>query len=615
MVDERTWLDELIKSVPRHVSLLTVSEWAERKRILPAGTTSQPGPFRWTVAPYMREIADCMSEISPVERVAVMKSAQVTYTVGVLENAIGYIIDAAPGPALFVSADEQMAQAAVELRVDRMIESAGLSHKIHSQVKKQHAKKTGDTKSKKEFAGGFLLAYGPNSGAKLRSFSIQYVLGDEIDAWPSTIGGEGKRANEGDVVYLLERRTAAFEGRRKILYGSTPLIAGHSRIQRLFLEGDQRVFEVPCKKCGTMQQLKWEHLHWDTDSDGRLQWDSVHYECSECGAHWSNDDKAWFLPRGVWRPTAEPVKPTYRSYHINALYSPLGMTSWNDMAFEFLRRKGTPADLQTFINTYLGEPWEARHNAPEYERIMLYREGYELGSLPAEAKPLLVTVGADVQKDRIECEIVAWGWEKVSWSVDYRTFPGDTSDPSSNAWDGLRWTLEHSHAGLPVSMALIDAGFNTPVVYQFCSQYYAGVHPVMGDLRIGRYREIFKRTPVQDHAGLERVDLYVDALKQEFYGYLVRVKNPDDDDPSGYCHFPNAYSEQYFRQLTAEERVREITRDGRERYVWRKIRERNEAHDCRIYAMGALNVYAADVMESLGSDQIDWQKFWEFISK
>jgi phage terminase large subunit GpA-like protein len=291
------------------------------------------------------------------------------------------------------------------------------------------------------------------------------------------------------------------------------------------------------------------------------------------------------------------------------------MTSWSDMAFEFLRRKDTPADLQTFVNTYLGEVWEARHNAPQYERIMLYREGYEIGKLPDDAKPLLVTVGADIQKDRIEAEIVAWGKDKVSWSIDYRVFPGDTSDPNSNAWGGLQWTLESEHAGMPISMALIDSGYNTPQVYQFCSQYYAGVSPVMGDLRIGRQRSVFRRAPVQDHAGLERVDLYVDAMKQELYGYLTRIKNPEDPDPPGYCHFPIGYGEKYFRQLTAEERAREIDRHGHERYVWRKIRDRNEAHDCRVYAMGALNVYAQDVMESIGEEQIDWQKFWQIMTE
>jgi len=198
--DELDWIAQQVinSGTTRRESSLTVSEWAEQKRVLPHGTTSMPGPFSWNVAPYMREIADAMSESSPVERVAVMKSAQITYTVGVLENTIGYIIDAAPGPAIFVSADEQMAQASVELRVDRMIESAGLEGKIRSGSHKRHSKKTGDTKSKKEFSGGVLLAYGPNSGGKLRSFSIQYVLGDEIDAWPQTVG------REGDVLNLLE---------------------------------------------------------------------------------------------------------------------------------------------------------------------------------------------------------------------------------------------------------------------------------------------------------------------------------------------------------------------------------------------------------------------------
>jgi phage terminase large subunit GpA-like protein len=72
--------------------------------------------------------------------------------------------------------------------------------------------------------------------------------------------------------------------------------------------------------------------------------------------------------------------------------------------------------------------------------------------------------------------------------------------------------------------------------------------------------------------------------KKELYRWL-RQDRPADEDvangipfPPGYCHFPR-YSEEYFKQITAEELVTKIVK-GYRRHEWQKMRERNEALDC-----------------------------------
>jgi len=79
--------------------------------------------------------------------------------------------------------------------------------------------------------------------------------------------------------------------------------------------------------------------------------------------------------------------------------------------------------------------------------------------------------------------------------------------------------------------------------------------------------------------------------KEELYRWL-RQDRPTDEDvakgipfPPGYCHFPR-YSEEYFRQITAEQLVTKIVK-GYRRHEWQKMRERNEALDCRVYARAA----------------------------
>jgi Phage major capsid protein E/Phage terminase large subunit (GpA) len=69
---ERAWRDGL-KPDP----LLTVSEWADRYRVLSQRASSEPGRWRTERTPYLREIMDCLSPSSPVQRVALMKGAQI----------------------------------------------------------------------------------------------------------------------------------------------------------------------------------------------------------------------------------------------------------------------------------------------------------------------------------------------------------------------------------------------------------------------------------------------------------------------------------------------------------------------------------------------------------
>jgi phage terminase large subunit GpA-like protein len=603
----------LAEAIPFRAALVKVSEWAEAHRILPAGLTSRPGPFRFSEVEPMREIVDCLSATSPVREVALMKGAQLGGTVAVIENFIGYIIDAAPGPTMAITGDADMAETWMEKRIDPMLASCGLQKKIFAQVQKAHGKKTGDTKNSKEFPGGFLLSYGPKSGSKLRSNAIQYLLLDEEDAYPVEVGSEG------DPISLAVRRTDTYESSRKILHISTPLVSGISRIESAFLDGDQRRYFVPCKKCGTMQVLDWKRMKYSQDDSGRLVWASVGYECinDECGAIWKNADKAWFLPRGEWIPSCEPKKRGMRSYHLSSLYAAPGTRSWESIAEEWISARDDPIKLRVFINTVLGEPWEERGESPQHERIMIRRdlEPYNSGSLPPGANPLVITLGADVQADRIECEIAAFGQGKESWSIEYHVIEGDTSDLQGKAWQGLADILAGEYCGQSISLALVDAGFRTATVYQFCESYSSGVLPCMGESSQSYGRRLFAVRSVPGYA-TRRVDIQTGQLKGELYGYLNRAFPSEGQEfPVGYCHFPTDYPEKYFMMLTSEERVKERTRSGAFRYVWKLPgSKRNEALDCRVYAMAALYVLAGEVSDDLSPDEpISWESFWALV--
>lgn len=601
----RGWIRELI---PTTINTRLVSGWAAAKRVLPAGTTAFPGSFDVSRTPYLKEIMDCLSESSDTQIVAVLKGTQVGYTVAVLENWIGYIIDEAPGPAMFVSGDQTMAEQSVEVRIDRMIDTAGLREKIKPQTRKTSNKKSGDTDALKQFPGGWLMAVGPNSLAKLRSFSQRYLALDEID-----VARQGALA-DGDWLNSVWRRTDAFDDMKKILAGSTPLEEETSRIWALYQDGTQERYFVPCKHCGEKQALTRKRLKWDVGDDGNLIRESVHYECKFCKGHWKNYDKDWFLqPRNgaEWRPSATPKRHAMRSFHLPSIYAGVGFRSWEDIAQESIAAEGDIGKQQILRNNVDAFPWRVIHHAPSYQKVMIRRDGYESGRLPVGFEPVIYTLGADVQADRIECEIVAWSEDKRSAAVGYHVLPGNTADVSDQSWRALESILESEyHHGDRLTLALIDAGYQSDVVYEFCSQFAGGVHPVMGASYRGQRGEVYKRQLVPSF-GVERIDLFEDLIKQEFYGYVQKSIYDDGTVPPGYCYFPDDYPEGYFKMLLSESRHEVRNARGGTSYTWSKIYTRNEAHDIRVYNMGALHVIAGEWARSLGLDAVDWPEFWK----
>jgi len=199
-----------------------------------------------------------------------------------------------------------------------------------------------------------------------------------------------------------------------------------------------------------------------------------------------------------------------------------------------------------------------------------------------------------------------------SWSVGYFVLPGKTSDNEDKCWSDLRNIIGSDFYGLRWLGVLIDAGFNTPVVYDFCASFDGGVLPCMGDVRVGKSKELFLRRDVMTH-DTERIDVYIDQLKQQIYSWLPRQKKSDKTRPVGYCAFPDDYPDKFFKGITAEARVTERTKTGIKRY-WKKLRERNEQLDCRVYALAALHVSAKEICEhELKIDGIDWDEFWDYI--
>lgn len=564
--------------------MLTVDTWADAHRVLSPKGSAEPGPWRTSRTPYSREPMLCLSPASPWEEVLLMWAAQTSKT-ETGNNWIGFIIDHAPGPAMAVQPTVDLAKRYSKQRIAPLIES---TPRLLAKVRDARERDSGNTQLAKEFDGGVLILTGANSAAGLRSMPARYLFLDEVDAYPGDVEGEG------DPITLAEARQRTFGRRKKRLVTSTPTIKGRSKIEARFEMSDQRFYFVPCPHCQAKQVLKFGNLKWDKGSPR-----TARYACVECGALIENHQKTWMLERGEWRAT-KPGNGRIAGFHLSALYSPVGWLSWAEIAEQWEESESDLDKRRTFVNTVLAETWVERGDAPEWERIYERREQYPIGRV--QRGGLFLTCGVDVQKDRIEWEVVAWGRGKESWSVDYGIEPGDTAGPE--VWARLDALLQRtwkhdSGVELGIARMAVDSGYNTQNVYTWArqhpltrvlavfgsstSQVLLG-HPTAVDVSASgrKMRRAYKRWPVGHGIG-----------KTELYGWL-RLPKPTDETlaagggfPPGYCHFPE-YPEEFFKQLTAEQLVPHKKKGGYTRLEWEVIPgRRNERLDCRVYARAA----------------------------
>jgi len=102
--------------------ILSVSQWADRHRMLSEVASAEPGRWRTDRTPYLRELMDCLSAGHPAHKVVFMKGAQVGGTEAG-NNWIGYIVAHVPGPMLVVLPTVEMGKRWSKGRLAPLIES------------------------------------------------------------------------------------------------------------------------------------------------------------------------------------------------------------------------------------------------------------------------------------------------------------------------------------------------------------------------------------------------------------------------------------------------------------------------------------------------------------
>lgn len=570
----------------RPLPKLTGSEWVERYLELPAGVTKRAGRVRLDVTPYLREVLDAATDrkVRQVTFIAPSQSAKTTFVLAVLS----YYVHQQPSPILLVQPTVEMAEDFSKGRLTPVFESTPV---LRDLIAAPRSRQSANTILSKQYPGGQMDFAGANSPAGLASRPKRIVMFDEVDRYPEEAG------NEGDPIAIGTARTISYQPSEIVIVITSPTDEPEqgpdgrwsgSRGWREYLKGTQEVYEHQCPDpaCGFWQVLDFDQLKWEKAGD-QVQADSVHYPCAACG--YQIDERMRSRLRHRWRATNDQADGTHRSFHLEGLAAAFAM--WSRLAQEFTEVCRDPVRFKTFVNTKLGRLWKDRRIEGLKTALLERAKRYDGVSgddpirfqVPREAG--LLTAGVDVQHDRLELVVRAWGVAETSWLIERAILRGDTSQP--DVWERLdqyrleRTWLHESGLRLGIRSLCVDAGdgASATIVYKWCApRRHDGVFPVKGHSEYSASLLPHKPTPVKPGKlwviGVNGItDLIVRRLNATIAG-------------AGYMHLNEYANDDYVTQLLAEERTVD-PKTRKRRWVVRRG-ARNEVLDCEKYAYAAL---------------------------
>ena len=579
---------------------LTVAEWADKHRRLSPETSAEAGPLRTSRTPYLREPMEAFTD--PKIRKIVMVAASQVGKSELELNVIGYIIDQDPGSIIFVQPTLDDARKFSRLRIAPMIRD---SQVLKAKVSDIKAKDSGNPILQKSFPGGMLTITGSNSPSALASTPARYIIGDERDRWAISAG------TEGDPWALAEARQTTFYN-AKAVEVSTPTIKGASNIESSYYQGTQERWCHKCPECGEYGEIIFDRIHYKHtvkkvrgkkvySIDGPISW-----ACPNCGCL-VPEETMRRQPAKWIAENPDAYNTGVRSFWLNAFSSP--WTPWEKIVLKFLQAKDEPQKLKVVYNTLLGELWEDRGGIIDEDTMLARREDYGTNAdgSPVELPEgvLVLTAGVDTQDDRMEYEIVGHGHFGETWGIEKGIIMGRPDDDA--VWAQLdelvfdRVLRFENGVGLKMSMSFVDEGghFTQEVRMQcrarlgkkvFCIKGMPGSDkPYTAPPK--KQKIIIKQTAV---GTCWQYQIGVDSGKEVIMDNL-RVQTPG----AKYCHFPKRddYGSGYFTGLLSEVKVYDPNK--KQPWQWKKIpgHERNEALDCRNYALAAFKALPKNLDE------------------
>lgn len=565
----------IIQSVLRPPENLTVSQWAERFRILD-GASNLKGRWSNDITPYLKGIMDALND-PDIRKIFFCKAAQIGGTEALI-NMLCYIIHQAPAPTMIVYPSDDLAK---DISNDKLKPAFRLIPEIRKIFYENSSKEL-----RLKFKTMVLYLRGAGSPAKLASKEIKYLFFDEIDK----MGGASQK--EASPYNLALERTKTYRPQEKVYACSTPTLKTNY-IWELHDNADEvRHYFVKCPHCGEWIELVFKQIIFVDDEDKTMssyeRAQTAVYVCQECGCKISDADKPRMLREGKWKAVKKRGvgKPRSVGFWISSLYSVF--LKWSDIAEEFLNSKNDPEKMQNFVNSWLAETWEDTQLKTSEELVMERRTELEEFVIPEWAR--ILTAGVDVQETSLYYTIRAYGEYTTSQNIAHGQVLSFAE--IERIMDG-EFTTEDGRT-MVVNLALIDSGFQADNTYDFCIDHADWARPCKGagNPMASRYK-ISKVDKLDSKAyGMELVwvdgDKYKDSIASR-----MRRKNGQ-----GSWMVYKDCDEEYAKQVTAEHKVFVKAANGKRvlRWVLKHSHAANHYLDCEVYSMAAAEMLGVRVM-------------------
>jgi len=613
---------------------ISVPDWADqfRKLAKEAGSTSGD----WSTATVEIARGPMLAVTEPgVHVITTMVSTQLLKT-ALLENVFGYFAHLDPCPILLLQPKEAAAEQFSKERISPMIRVTPVLRELVGTSKTRNAD---ETLLFKAFPGGFLALAGAGSPDNLARRPVRVILADEVDKYPVT--------REGEPIALAEERTATFGVNWLSVRACSPTVEDESRIEASYKESDQRRASVECPHCAHRQFLDFfKHVQWDKakNDDGTVRQHfpkTARIYCESCGAGWSEGERLRALQTARWHQTRTfeccggrhvplddydrawrdqgdsaavdaiwdwstsdrhavyrakcpdcgkwGVENEHAGFQAGKLFSPWQKDKPSDIAAKWLAAEGDEDKKQTWWNTQQGLPY--RPNSGKTLRVEALLARGEKWAAQVPDGVAVVTVGVDVQDYRFEIEVVGWGRNEESWSIDYEVIEGDMETPEP--WDRLDafldqiWRRADGRPFEAMAVCIDSGGHHTQKVYDFSkARLGRKIWAIKGESAVnGRRNPVWpvKKPSRRTKASFRPVIIGVNTAKD-----TIRNRLHVEEPGPGFMHFPSDRDIGYFEQLTSERSVVKVT-NGQKFRVWELPSGRaNEALDCRVYAYAAL---------------------------
>lgn len=565
---------------------LRMSEWIEAEGqkdkgvVIPDGVSKLPGKLR--LSPLQREIADAIGDRS-IERVTMVKPVRVGFTTLITATIAGFVAND-PTSIMVVLPTEDDCRGYM---VDDVEPIFAESPEVAGVLADDQPEGERNTILSRRFPGGSLKVKAGKSPRNLRRHNVDVLYLDELDAMEVT--------NEGPVDILAEKRTFNSPD-RKIIKGSTPVYLETSLILKAYAQSDQRIFEVPCPECGAFHEILWDQIRWDKAEDGRHLPETAHWICPSCGCVVEEKHKPALVEAGRCRATRPEVKG-HAGFRANALISTQANAAWGKLAEEFLAAAKDPAALQVFTNTILGQGWRGEGEDIDADALEQRRESWSLEDVPEEV--LALTLGVDVQDDRLECTALGWSESGAMFVLGHHVIDGrydeDETWQEIDEFIGRKWS--HRLGGsIGFDAVCVDAGsgLHMPHVLAFCRpRARRRVMAIKGE--DGFKRQLIVRSATKDKLWI----VGSDAGKQQIMGRLGHLPPPleegaEDRFRHAMVRFSGTLTPNWFEQLASERKVARYVA-GKPTFRFERVPGRRaEALDCVVYGMAARQMIAVD---------------------